>query len=61
MAPGRRTSLLRGAALQAHRQALYVCFTNVRSACDYECRRTANRVNVFGTGVTLPGRAVAKL
>jgi len=40
---------------------MYVCFTNVRSACGYEYRHTANRVNVFGTGVTLPGRAEARL
>jgi len=61
LAPERKTILLRGAALRAYRQALYVCTTNVLSAYGYKCRRIAYRVNVFGTGVTLPGRAEARL
>ena len=61
MAPERRTSLLRGATLRAYTPALYVCFTNVCSACGYECKLTVKRVNVFGIGVTLPGRAVVRL
>lgn len=37
------------------------CFANVHSACGYEFRRTANRVNDCGTDITQPGCAEARL
>ena len=46
---------LRGEALRAHRKAFSVRLKNVRSDRSYECTR--NRVNVFDTGITLPGRS----